>query len=345
MFKKSFIGMGLFLALISAGTVATYAQSAPAAGVVKIRKADGTTEPVEGALVEPYRMDVSRGKLSSTKTNRRGEFSFVGFMFGQDIALAISGPGISPRVHPGVKAGMEGIEIIVEPGDGRVLTEEEVRNAGAAAVNLGGEATAAAVADAAKAKAEFDAKVKEVEEKNRKTEETNRIIADSLKSGNEAFQVKNYDVAVAKYDEGIAADPEYLGSVPIFLTNKGLALTNRAVETYNANAKAPDAAVKNAAMKKVQDDLGAAAGAFFQSWTMLKNPSGDALSAAQVTEQRAKAVSGAREAYRLMIETEKVDPAQTDNAKSFLNDVASTESDAAAKAATKTTIGDLYRVA
>ncbi|HSI87984.1 MAG TPA: tetratricopeptide repeat protein, partial [Pyrinomonadaceae bacterium] len=41
----------------------------------------------------------------------------------------------------------------------------------------------------------------------------------------------------------------------------------------------------------------------------------------------------------------KVDPAQTDNAKSFLNDMASTESDAAAKAATKTTIGDLYRVA
>jgi tetratricopeptide (TPR) repeat protein len=345
MFKKIFIGLGLFIALIAAGAGSTFAQTAPAEGVVKLKKADGTIEPVEGALVEPYRMDVSRGKLPSTKTNRRGEFSFVGFMHGHNIALAISGPGIAPRVHPGVKAGMSGIEIIVEPGDGAVLTEDEVRSAGAAAVDLGGEASAAAAEDAAKAKAEYEAKVKEVEDRNRRVEQANKIIAESLKAGNEAFEAKNYDVAVVKYQEGIAADPEYLGSVPIFLSNMGLAHTNRAVATYNANARSTDTAVKNEAMKRVQDDLGAAAAAFFRSWTMLKNPAGEALSAAQVKEQRDKAISGAREAYRLMVETERVDPAQTDNARSFLNDIADAETDATAKAAAKTMIGDLYRVA
>ena len=91
MFKKSFIGIGLFLAVIAMGGVAASAQTYPANGVVMVEKPDGTKEPVEGALVEPYRMDVSRGKLPSTKTNRRGEFSFVGFAVGQDIALAISG--------------------------------------------------------------------------------------------------------------------------------------------------------------------------------------------------------------------------------------------------------------
>ena len=345
MFKKSFIGIGLFLALISAGVVSSYAQTAPADGVVKVQKADGTTVPVEGALVEPYRMDVSRGKLPSTKTNKRGEFSFVGFLAGQEIALAVSGPGISPRVRPGVRAGMTGIEIIVTEGDGRVLTEEEVRNAGSGADKSGGEPSAEAVEDAAKAKAEFEAKVKAVEEKNKRTEETNRIIADALKTGNAAYLANDFDTAVVSYDQGIAADPDYLGSVPIFLNNKGLALNKRAVAHYNANVKLTDQKAKLAAMTKVQKDFGAAADAFFKAWTMLKNPAGDALNAEQVKEQRDKALSGAREVYRLMIETEKVDPAATDNAKSFLNDIAAAETDAAAKAAAKTTIGDLYRVA
>ena len=345
MFKKSFIGIGLFLALIALGGVAVSAQTFPAGGVVMIEKPDGTKEPAEGALVEPYRMDVSRGKLPSTKTNRRGEFSFVGFGAGHDIALAVSGPGIAPRVHPGVKAGMTEIEIIVSPGDGRVLTEDEVRDLVNQAPNLGAQASAEAAADAAKAQAEFEAKKKEVDERNKKIAETNAIIEASLKAGNEAYAAKNYTLAVAKFEEGIAANPEYLGSAPILLNNKGVVLKQKAVEDYNANVRVSDAAQKAAAMQQVQDDLGASAEAFYKAWTLLRNASGDALSPEQKKAQEEKAIDGARETFRLMVETNKVDPAQTDNAKTFLNAYAESVTDSAAKGATKLMIGDLYRVA
>src|SRR5690606_19102153 len=170
-------------------------------------------------------------------------------------------------------------------------------------------------------------------------------IADALKAGNDAYLAKDFDTAVVKYDEGIAADPDYIGSVPVFLNNKGLALNTRAVAVFNANAKSTDATTKATAMGKVSDDLGAAAESFFKSWTMLKNPTGDSLTPDKLTELRKQAIAGARETYRIMVVTERVDPAQTDNAKSFLNDIAAAESDAAAKAVAKTTIGDLYRVA
>ena len=345
MLKKSFIGIGFFLAVIAmGGVVGISAQTYPASGVVMVQKPDGSKEPVEGALVEPYRMDVSRGKLPSTKTNRRGEFNFVGFGVAADIALAISGPGIAPRVHPGVKAGMSDIQILVDPGDGRVLTEDEVRNAVKGAPDIGGQPSAEAAADAAKAQAEFEAQKKEVEDRNKKIEEANAIITASLKAGNEAFAAKNYQLAASKYDEGIAANPDYLGSAPILLNNKGIALRQKAVENYNASVRATDATQRNAAMQQVQDDFGASAEAFYKAWSMLKNATGDALTAEQKKTEEAKAINGAREVYRLMVETSRVDPDQTANAKTFLDAYAESVSDNAAKGEAKTTIGDLFRV-
>src|SRR5688500_12464436 len=83
------------------------AQGAPVRGVVKVKKADGTEAPVADAVVDAYRIDLGRGTMPSAKTNKRGEFSFVQFPLGQIFALAVSGPGIGPRVEPGVKGGNE----------------------------------------------------------------------------------------------------------------------------------------------------------------------------------------------------------------------------------------------
>ena len=94
---------------------------APVRGTVKLTKADGTVVPVADALVEVFQTD-SGGSLPSSKTNKRGEFSFVQFPFGNTYALSISGAGISPEIVPGVRAGQEGITVKAREGDGRKLS-------------------------------------------------------------------------------------------------------------------------------------------------------------------------------------------------------------------------------
>ena len=112
------------------GSAAVFAQtSGPVRGVVKLQKKDGTSEPVVGALVQAYRTDIDKGKMPDAKTNKRGEFSFVGFPLGQKYVIVVSGPGIGPRIQPDVKGGMDNVDITVNEGDGRVLTEAEARQA------------------------------------------------------------------------------------------------------------------------------------------------------------------------------------------------------------------------
>src|SRR5687768_11961324 len=135
MFRKNYL-IFLFtaIALSLAGGTA-FGQGAPVGGVVKLQKPDGTTVPVAGAVVEAFRTDIDRGKMPDAKTNKRGEFVFVSFPLGQRFVLSVSGPGVGPVVQPEIRAGMENIEIIVNEGDGRRLTEAEARQAAKAPVN------------------------------------------------------------------------------------------------------------------------------------------------------------------------------------------------------------------
>ena len=83
MFRKNYLTVFLAALVVFVGSAAVFAQNAPVRGIVKLQKADGTTEPVVGAVVEAYRTDIDKGKMPSAKTNKRGEFSFVGFPLGQ----------------------------------------------------------------------------------------------------------------------------------------------------------------------------------------------------------------------------------------------------------------------
>src|SRR6478672_6503151 len=97
----------VLLAIITVGISAAPAlaqNTAPVRGVVKLRATDGTETPVAGASVESYQTDLSKGSGISTTTNKKGEFTFVGFQYGHVYALAISGPGIAPLVQPNVRA-------------------------------------------------------------------------------------------------------------------------------------------------------------------------------------------------------------------------------------------------
>jgi tetratricopeptide (TPR) repeat protein len=256
MFRKNYLTFCLALFLLLAGSLTALSQTAPVSGKVELKKADGTSVPVDGAMVEVYRTDV-KSKLPSAKTNKRGEFVFAGLPLGATFVLAVSAPVAAPGYYPNVRAGSEKILISLTEGDGKRWTEEEIRQAvsGAAAT---GSAAQQPTAESKKAEAERLKLIAENEAQKKKIETENASVTKSLADGNAAFNSKNYDLAITKYDEGIAANPDYAGSASVLLNNKGVALKNRAIDNYNKAIKSTDAAVKTEALGKVKQDLEAA---------------------------------------------------------------------------------------
>jgi tetratricopeptide (TPR) repeat protein len=337
MFRKSlmtFVFVGLALAVTA---VTSTAQNAPVSGTVEMTKADGTRVPVEGALIEVYRQDV-KATSPPAKTGKKGEFTFAGLQIGQTFILSVSAPGARPTYLPNVKPGQERLLILMSPGDGNRVSEEEVRAAVAA--------PPASEADAKKAAAEFEAKKKEVEEKNKKAEATNQIIMAALKAGNDAFTAKNYDVAIVEYDKGIAADPMYVGSAPIFHNNRGIVLRQRGVDSYNLGIKAADVSEKIAYFGKAKKDFADASAGYLLSWNVLKNAA-----AADIGENRTNyennkmgTLRGSIDTFQMAVRTEQVDPAVIDAAKMLIPEYLAVEPDATKKAQANLALADLYRV-
>jgi len=339
MFRKSIFSSFFLAALVCLGYASVSAQNAPVTGRVELKSATGTSTPVEGALIEVYRLDMKAG-FPSTKTNSKGEFGFAGLPMGGTYAFSVSAPGAGAVIYPSVKAGQESLLITMEPGDGKKLTEEQVRSSIAGSTNTG-EMTA----EQKKAQAEYEAKVKEVNEKNAKATKANEIIAASLKDGNAAFNAKDYDTAIAKYDEGIAADPEFVGSAPIFNNNRGAALTARAVQTYNKSVKLTDATEKGAGLTSVRKDIADAAAGYLSSWNILKNANpADIVNKENFDANKLTTLRGAKDTFIMAVRTEQVDPSVIESAKVLIPEYLSMESDSAKKAQANLAMADLYRV-
>ena len=221
------------LALLAFGAVASNAQTAALRGKVELKKEGGNT-PVQGALVEVYRVDI-KSKFPTDNTDRRGSFTFAGLPLGNVYAVVVSGPGLSPEIVPNVKAGMENLVIVMREGDGKRPTEDEVRTRLASLKDAPAEESE----EAKKARAEYDAKVKEVEEKNKKALAVNDIVTRALNDGSKAYEAKDYTTAITRFQEGIDADPDFSGTAPVLLNNKAISLLNRGTETFNASVKDP----------------------------------------------------------------------------------------------------------
>ena len=278
MFRKNYLTVFLAALILLAGSAAVSAQNvAPVRGIVKLQKADGTTEPVVGALVQAYRTDIDKGKMPDAKTNKKGEYSFVGFPLGQRYVLAVSGPGIGPRIQPDVKGGMENVDFTVNEGDGSVLTEAEVRQAAKANPGPpaeGGKSSGESEASK-KEREELEKKNAQITEANKKAQDANKVVNEALKAGAAAFKAQNYDLAISEFDRGITADPDYVGSAPVLLNYKGSAYQKRALAAYNATA-AGDAAARTAAQGKIKADLVSALEAFKRSLEIIDKGSAGA---------------------------------------------------------------------
>ena len=348
MFRKDYFKFILALALIVIGGSVIFAQTAPVSGKVELQKADGTKVPVQGALVEVYRVDI-KSTMPSDKTDKKGNFSFAGLPLGATFVLSVSAPGAKPGYLPNVKPGSPNSDkllVTLQEGDGKRWTEQEIRDAlSGASTASGGQQTAELTEEQKKAKAEYDKQVAEVTAENKGIENKNTIITAALKAGNDAFNAKNYDLAIDKYTEGINADPAYAGSAPVLLNNKGVALKIRGIDEYNRGVKSTDAAEKAALTAKAKQDLLDSQAAFASSWKILKNaPAGEIQNQATADKGKYDALVGLTEVYRLIAATKAGTPNAAE-AKEAFDAYVAVEPDAAKKAKVQITYGDIMREA
>ena len=331
------------LAVVMAAVFAAHAQtSAPVRGVVKIQKADGTQTPVEGATVESYRVDLGKGAGPSSKTTKKGEFTFVGFQLGGMYALAVSGPGISPVVEPQVKAGNENVTIIVSEGDGRKPSEDEVREFVASGAWKAPAGTKPGVKT--KEQEEAERKNKEITEKNQKIQAGDEVARKSNQAGAEALTAKNYDLAITKFDEGVTAVPDFVGSTPILLDGKLLALKGRGFEKYRAGAVMTDVQARLAKYAEANADYNEGLKAFDQAMAVFK--AAEAPATPDDTKRRdalkLKLLSDAIEIHRLKA-VSGIDGSKADDAAKVVEEYITLEPDAANKIKARTTLGDIMR--
>ena len=130
MFYKNRIGYVLaLLGVLAVAATSAIAQANSLTGIVKLKK-DGATNPIAGITVGCFNLtDFTAGTSSSctpAKTDASGTFSLTGLTDGAKYILSIGGEGIGPRITVPVKAGDKVQDIVVEPGDGRVLSKLEV---------------------------------------------------------------------------------------------------------------------------------------------------------------------------------------------------------------------------
>ncbi len=333
-------------ALIFAGYVTSFGQTAPVNGTVELKKADGTREPVANALIEVYRTDIKSG-FPSAKTNKKGEFSFAGIPFGGKYAFAVSAPGCSPTIFPDVKAGQERLVITMSPGDGGKLSEDDVRKGAAAKAPVAGNGTAPPqqTAEEKKAAAEFEKKNAEITEKNKKTQAGDETARKSNEEGNAALKAENWDLAISKFTEGIAAVPDYVGSTPILLNGKVVALKAKAFRIYREGATQADADVRKNKYQEANGFYDQALAAFDDAIAVIKK----AEAASTPAEQKQRDTlttdlyAAATEIHRLKA-VSGVDATKSADADKVVTAYIALEADPVKKLNAQIALGDIMRL-
>lgn len=330
--KNYFITMIAATLLLLACSVVASAQVAPLRGHVVMTQADGTKTPVEGAVIDVYRIDIS-GKYE-TKTDKKGIFRFAGLPLTGTFVIAASAPNARPDAIPNVKVGQDAdFELILAPGDGKRLTLDEVKRIAAGnSGGAGGGGTPAAHTESKEERAkreEMERKNAEIAAQNTKNVNVNAILNRTFKAGQEALGAKRWDDAIAAFKEGLAADAEQ----DALWSSLAEAYRLRGAERYNAAVKIKgDDAARDAALKTAQQDWRDAAEAATKAVEIVKKkpvPS-EPMAAAQHKQNKLAAFDVRAKAMLLFVS--KVDVTQADAGLAAFNDYIEAEIDPAKKA-------------
>ena len=209
---KRFVTRAL-LVLAAAGSfsiitaTAAYGQGAgmsPIEGTVKLKAKDGTTAPVEGAVIDIWRLDIN-GHWE-VKTDKKGHYIRLGMPFVGEFIVAASAPGCSPFYLAGVKLSQQTVyDVELSPGDGSRFTLDQVKKAMAAGGVTPGQ-QGPSQADKTKA-AEATKAQKEQAEKNQKLQ---AVLDEAVKHYNTGVQLKNasnLEGALSEFEEASKLDP------------------------------------------------------------------------------------------------------------------------------------------
>jgi len=342
MSTSKYFSIVLTIAVFICGALSISAQTGAVRGVVKVHKADGTEVPVADATVEPFRTDITKGSLPAAKTNKRGEFSFVGFQYGQTYALAVSGTGIAAVVQPNIKAGREDVLIVTNEGDGHRPTEDEVRQfvANTSKAVETGQKTPVKT----KEQEELEKKNEEIKKKNAAIQAGDEAARKATAEGVEALNAKNYDLAISKFDEGVTAVPDYVGSTPIMLNGKMVALRARGYDKYRQGAPLTDFNARKAKFDEANVDYDEALKAYDQAMAVYKAAPAPETPAegASRDKNKLKLMADAIEVHRLKA-VGGVDMTKYEQAAEVISAYVALETDPAKKTQALTTLGDIYR--
>ncbi len=349
MFRKNYFTFLAVIALFLSAGISAFAQTAPVSGRVELKKADGTTVKVPGAVIDVYRTDIN-GKAPSNKTDKNGNFTFAGLMLGQTFAFVVSAPGIKSEIYPNVQGGRQDIVITVYEGDGKKLTEDEVKQAiaamtaaSAAAQNSGTPQKAQPSADQKKAQAEYEKQVADVSAKNEKIKNVTAVVQKSLAEGGAAFKEKNYDLALSKFDEGINAEPDFAGSTPVLLNYKGAVLKDRGYASYQEANKSADAAIKASMIESAKKDWNASLDSLGRGLTILKTATAaDEAEKKKYDTNKMFILKNLIEVHRLMSRS-GADRTKAAEAKAAYAEYLAAETDAAQKSKAQVTLADIMR--
>lgn len=296
MFRKNYFTFLLVTGLFLISGITVFAQNAPISGRVEMTNADGTKSPVAGVLVEVFRMD-QKIKLPSDKTDKKGNFAFAGITLGGRYVLAVSGVGIAPSVIPNISPGTDNIIVPVTAGDGRRLTEDEVKQQLKSGANTNTTTTTTTTKVDSEAAKQREEAIKKQTEENEKIKNSNEIINTALKEGNVAFEQKNYDVAIVKFEEGYKAAPTFVPAASVFLNNMSTALIKRAGINFNAKRDTD----KAGAQESLKNDMQKAVEASDKILAMLKTATpSDEKQKVEFEKQKIVALKNRKEAYYLM---------------------------------------------
>jgi tetratricopeptide (TPR) repeat protein len=329
--KNYFITLISAAMLLLACSVITSAQVAQLRGHVLMNNADGTKTPVEGAVIDVFRTDIS-GKYE-TKTDKKGIFRFAGLPLAGTYIIAASAPNAHPDMIPNVKVGQDNdYELVLGTGDGKRLTLDEAKQISARGSGGGGGGGAPARTESKEERAkreEMERKNAEIAAQNTKNVNVNAVLNRTFKAGQEALGAKRWDDAITNFKEGLAADPEQ----DALWVGLAEAYRLRGAERYNAAVKIKDNdTARDAGLKSAQQDWRDAADAATKASEIVKKKPAptDPMAQNQAKQNRLAAFDVRAKAMLLFVS--KVDVTQADAGLAAFNDYIEAEPDAAKKA-------------
>ncbi|MEW6729899.1 MAG: carboxypeptidase regulatory-like domain-containing protein [Acidobacteriota bacterium] len=205
------------------------AQQGAVKGVIQGRRSvSDNYQPVEGIIVEIFRIDISQ--KFQTKTDKKGEYFHALPAFGE-YSVSVSGEGYGPVATPKFKiVSDQPIEqnFSLEPGDGSKFTVEQVRNI----VKQGPQAAPTSAADkkqAAEEQAKREEERKKIEEENTKLKKQFDDMKRHFEAGLAANQKQDYEVAITEFKQAVTIDD----SQPPLFANLAQALFNLGAIRFN----------------------------------------------------------------------------------------------------------------